>query len=88
MVDAAAKVGVTLGQVYGRATWDAAFAEEIDEAAWSLCVLGQDDQSCSTAVGYRGKPGGRSPRPACRGTGCREWRWGQSQLERAESTAA
>ncbi|MFF0698401.1 hypothetical protein ACFYU4_37925 [Streptomyces tendae] len=88
VVDAAAEVGVTAGWVYGRATWDAAFAEEIDEAAWSLCVLGQDDPACSTAAGYRGKTGGKVPRPACRGTGCREWRRGQSQVERAESAAA
>ncbi|MGW2496174.1 hypothetical protein ACWCV2_16950 [Streptomyces pseudogriseolus] len=88
VAEATAEVGVTVGQVYGRATWDAAFAEEIDEAAWSLCVLGQDDPACSTASGYRGKPGGKSPRPACRGTGCREWRRAQSQLERAETAAA
>ncbi|MER7497101.1 hypothetical protein ABT033_31450 [Streptomyces pharetrae] len=88
VAEAAAEVGVTLGQVYGRATWDAAFAEELDEAAWSLCVLGQNDPACSTASGYRGKPGGKwkSPRPACRGTGCREWRRGQSHLERAGDT--
>lgn len=85
---AAAKVGVTLGQVYGRATWDAAFAEDLDEAAWALCVLGQEDPGCSKASGYRGKPGGSTPRPACRGTGCREWRRGQAQVERAEAAAA
>ncbi|MFI5859269.1 hypothetical protein [Streptomyces parvulus] len=88
VAEAAAEVEVTVGQVYGRATWDSRFAEELDEAAWSLCVLGQTDPGCSTASGYRGKPGGTSPRPACRGTGCREWRRGQSQLERAEAAAA
>ncbi|PRH78387.1 hypothetical protein C6N75_15240 [Streptomyces solincola] len=88
VAEAAAEVGVTVGEVYGRATWDALFAEELDEAAWSLCVLGQADPGCSTASGYRGKPGGTSPRPACRGTGCREWRRAASQLERAEAAAA
>ena len=44
------------------------FAEELDEAGWSLCVLGQDDPQCSTAGGYRGNERGESPRPACRGT--------------------
>ncbi|MEE1764455.1 hypothetical protein [Streptomyces sp. SP18BB07] len=87
VAEAAAEVGVTVGQVYGRATWDAAFAEEIDEAAWSLCVLGQTDPACGTPSGYRGNPRGQSPRPACRGTGCREWRRSQSQVERAEAAA-
>ncbi|MFF8809880.1 hypothetical protein [Streptomyces omiyaensis] len=79
---AAQEVGVTLHQVYGRATWDAEFAEALDEAGWSLCALGQDDPRCSTAAGYRGSEGG-AHRPACRGTGCREWRRGMSQQERA-----
>lgn len=88
VADAAAKVGVTLLQVYGRANWDAGFAEEIDEAAWGLCVLGQDDPRCSTPSGYRGNPHGDYPRPACRATGCREWRRGQSRLERTAPTIA
>lgn len=83
VAEAAAEVGVTVSQVYGRANWDATFADELDEAAWALCMLGEDDPRCSTAAGYRGNPGGRSPRPACRGTGCREWRRDQSQQERA-----
>ncbi|MEU5978474.1 hypothetical protein [Streptomyces sp. NPDC047315] len=87
VVEAAVEVGVAVGQVYGRATWDAEFAEGLDEAAWSLCVLGDDDPACSTAGGYRGNERGRSPRPACRGTGCREWRRGESQRERAEAAA-
>ncbi|MCX4976522.1 hypothetical protein [Streptomyces sp. NBC_00620] len=81
--DAAAEVGVSLGAVYGRAVWDAGFAEALDEAAWSLCVVGEDDPACGTASGYKGNASGRSPRPACRGTGCREWRRGQSRQERA-----
>jgi hypothetical protein len=48
-----------------------------------LCVLGQDDPQCSMAGGYRGNERGEAPRPACRGTGCREWRRGMSQLEHA-----
>ncbi|MDW6058085.1 hypothetical protein SAZ11_08280 [Streptomyces sp. FXJ1.4098] len=79
--EAARKAGVTLHQVYGRANWDAQFAEEFDEAGWSLCVLGQDHPQCGTAGGYRGNE--RGSRPACRGTGCREWRRGMSQQERA-----
>lgn len=77
---AAQEAGVTVGQIYGRATWDEAFAEALDEAAWSLCVLGDDNPLCSTASGYRGHSGN-----ACRGTGCREWRRDQSQQERAVS---
>ncbi|OKI74952.1 hypothetical protein AMK11_35135 [Streptomyces sp. CB02414] len=83
VAEAAKEAGVTLHQVYGRANWDAAFAEELDEAGWSLCVLGQDDPQCSTAGGYRGNERGEAPRPACRGTGCREWRRGMSQQERS-----
>ncbi|MFE4264575.1 hypothetical protein [Streptomyces sp. NPDC056883] len=80
--EAAKQVGVTIGQVYGRANWDAAFAESLDEAAWALCVLGAEDPKCSTAAGYRGCESGTSPRPPCRGTGCREWRRGASQQTR------
>ncbi|WP_244224160.1 hypothetical protein [Streptomyces tirandamycinicus] len=83
VAEAAAAVGVTLGQVYGRANWDPSFAEELDEAAWSLCVLGPDSPGCSTPSGYRGYARGRDPRPACRGTGCREWRRETSQQARA-----
>nr|WP_233109082.1 hypothetical protein [Streptomyces sp. 14R-10] len=82
VAEAAEQVGVTTWQVYGRATWDAAFAESLDDAAWSLCVLGESDSRCSTAAGYRGWETGASPRPPCRGTGCREWRRGASQQER------
>ncbi|MFE4496096.1 hypothetical protein ACFRKD_26945 [Streptomyces niveus] len=81
--EAAEKVGVTLHQIYGRANWDVEFAEELDEAGWSLCVFSQDDPQCSTASGYRGNERGTAPRPACRGTGCREWRRETSQQERA-----
>ncbi|MFF6979394.1 hypothetical protein ACFZAV_16980 [Streptomyces sp. NPDC008343] len=80
--EAAKQAGVTLHQVYGRANWDAAFAGELDEAGWSLCVLGPDDPQCSTAGGYRGNERGEAPRPACRGTGCREQRRGMAQQER------
>ncbi|MFD8670522.1 hypothetical protein ACFV1U_34725 [Streptomyces microflavus] len=79
---AAATAGVTLGTVYGRAAWDADFADALDEAGWSLCVSGQESPECGTPCGYRGNPRGPSPRPACRGTGCREWRRGQSRIER------
>ncbi|MEV4438062.1 hypothetical protein AB0K09_03435 [Streptomyces sp. NPDC049577] len=81
---AAKEVGVSTTQVYGRATWDAAFAEALGEAVWSLCVLGEHDPRCGTAAGYRGNSSGRSPRPSCRGTGCREWRRGAAQQERAD----
>jgi hypothetical protein len=87
LAEAAKEVGVPLGYVYGRAIWDAEFGEALDEAAWSLCVLGEDDPGCSTPSGYRGNPRGKSPRPACRGTGCREWRREQSRMERSEATA-
>jgi hypothetical protein len=87
VAEAAKEVGVPLGYVYGRAIWDAEFGEALDEAAWSLCVLGEDDPGCSTPSGYRGNPRGKSPRPACRGTGCREWRREQSRMERSEATA-
>ncbi|TGB05587.1 hypothetical protein [Streptomyces sp. MZ04] len=85
VAEAAEKAGVTLHQVYGRANWDAGFAEELDEAGWSLCVLGQDHPQCSTASGYRGNEKGQH-RPPCRGTGCREWRRGMAQQERAAVT--
>ncbi|MBV7701041.1 hypothetical protein [Streptomyces sp. TRM70350] len=81
--EAAQKAGVTLHQVYGRANWDAEFAEALDEAAWSLCVLGQEHPQCSTPSGYRGNERGSASRPPCRGTGCREWRRGMAQQERA-----
>lgn len=80
--DAAKKIGVTIYQVYGRAAWDAEFAEALDEAGWSLCVLGDDSPACGTAGAYRGNPSVTSPRPACRGTGCRESRRESSRKER------
>lgn len=83
VAEAAETAGVTLHQVYGRANWDSAFAEALDEAAWSLCVLGQEHPQCSTAGGYRGNEKGQAHRPPCRGTGCREWRRAMSQQERA-----
>ncbi|MEW1657904.1 hypothetical protein [Streptomyces sp. NPDC093707] len=83
VAEAAEKAGVTLHQVYGRANWDAEFADELDEAGWSLCLLGQDHPQCSTASGYRGNANGKAHRPPCRGTGCREWRRGMAQQERA-----
>ncbi|WP_086681814.1 hypothetical protein [Streptomyces pseudogriseolus] len=82
VAEAAEKVGVSLSRVYGRANWDAAFAEDLDEAAWSLCVLGDTNPACGTAAGYRGNG---EKRPACRGTGCREWRRSMSQRERADA---
>ncbi|MFE7664731.1 hypothetical protein [Streptomyces celluloflavus] len=78
--EAAEQVGVTPQQVYGRANWDLEFAEQLDEAAWSLCVFGPEDPQCSTAGGYRGNE--RGGRPACRGTGCRESRRGMAQWGR------
>ncbi|RAJ44302.1 hypothetical protein K388_07387, partial [Streptomyces sp. KhCrAH-43] len=86
--EAAKEVGVTIGHVYGRATWDAEFAEALDEAGWALCVLGSDDPQCSTSVGYRGRESGMFPRPPCRGTGCREWRRGASRQTRLALPAA
>lgn len=75
MDKAATAVGITVGRVYGRANWDAAFADELDKACWALCVLGEDSPRCATASGYRGNP--RQPQeqpPWCRSTGCPEWR--------------
>ncbi|MYU22863.1 hypothetical protein [Streptomyces sp. SID8352] len=83
IADAAAEAGVSLAKVYGRATWDLAFGDQLDEAAWSLCVLGENAPGCGSPAGYRGKPKGRATRPACRGTGCREWRRAQAQAERS-----
>ncbi|MFF8464873.1 hypothetical protein ACF071_29520 [Streptomyces albidoflavus] len=83
VAEAAERAGVTLHQVYGRANWDAEFAEALDEAGWSLCVLGQAHPQCSTASGYRGNERGQAHRTPCRGTGCREWRRGMAQQERA-----
>lgn len=77
--EAARQVGVTQSLVYGRASRDVEFAEALDEAAWALCLLGQDSPQCSTPATYRGN---RSSRPPCRGTGCREWRRGMAQEER------
>ncbi|MEU9333161.1 hypothetical protein AB0D49_08345 [Streptomyces sp. NPDC048290] len=83
VAEAAAEVGVTPGQVHGRAAWDAAFADRMDEAGWALCVLGQGDPRCGTGGGYRGDSRTEVPRPGCRGTGCREWRRDRAQQERA-----
>jgi len=80
VAEAARRVGVTVGQVYGRANRDSVFAEALDEAAWALCVMGEGSPLCGTGAGYRGNAGKRQP---CRGTGCREWRRGMSQRERA-----
>ncbi|MFI8943155.1 type I-E CRISPR-associated protein Cse1/CasA [Streptomyces syringium] len=78
VADAAQLAGVTLHQVYGRATRDAQFAEALDEATWALCVLGPTHPQCGTATAYSSHSG-----PPCRGTGCREWRRGASRQERA-----
>lgn len=83
VVDAARQVGVTAGRVYSRAMWDAAFAEALDEAAWSLCVHGEDSPTCGTAMGYRGLRRKKRTLAPCRGTGCREWRREDSRRERA-----
>ncbi len=82
VAEAAAMVGVTPYVVYARATWDGEFAAALDEAAWSLCVLGEAHPKCSTASGYRGSSRATDPTPPCRGTGCREWRRGASRQER------
>jgi hypothetical protein len=82
VADAAHQAKVTLHQVYGRATWDAEFAEDLDEAGWALCVLGHDDPLCGRPGAYRGYEQGEAYRPPCRGTGCREWRRDQAQQER------
>ncbi|MFE0777814.1 hypothetical protein [Streptomyces sp. NPDC058861] len=87
VAQAAQEVGVTIGQVYGRATWDLVFSEAFDEAGWTSCALGSDHPLCSTPAGYRGNERGLEPRPACRGTGCREWRRGMAQRERATAAA-
>ncbi|MET8696844.1 hypothetical protein ABZV65_30390 [Streptomyces bauhiniae] len=80
VAEAASEAGVPLAAVYGRALWDAVFAEALDEAGWSLCVLGSDDPMCSSAPAYRGNQSKRDP---CRGTGCREWRRESSRQTRA-----
>jgi hypothetical protein len=85
VVDAAPEVGVTPHRVYARALWDDAFAEVLDEAAWSLCVHGEDSPTCGTAMGYRGLRRLKRTLPACRGTGCREWKREDSRRERASS---
>lgn len=77
VADAAQLVGVTLHQVYGRATRDAEFATALDNAAWALCELGPTDPRCGTAIAYSSHSG-----PPCRGTGCREWRRSASRKER------
>ncbi|MGW0491142.1 type I-E CRISPR-associated protein Cse1/CasA [Streptomyces olivaceus] len=82
VADAAQLAGVTLHQVYGRATRDEEFADALDEAAWALCVLGQDHPQCSTATAYASHSG-----PPCRGTGCREWRRAASRQERTAPTS-
>ncbi|MFE2045718.1 hypothetical protein ACFXAZ_33345 [Streptomyces sp. NPDC059477] len=87
VAEAAAEVGVTPGRVYGRAAWDADFAQQLDEAGWALCVLGQDDPRCGTGGGYRGDSRAEVPRPGCRGTGCREWRRDRAQQERAGASS-
>lgn len=76
--EAAAAVGVTHQQVYGRAGWDAEFGEALDEAGWFLCTLTPDHPSCGTASRWR--------RGGCRGTGCREWRRDTSRREREVPT--
>ncbi|MGJ5899398.1 hypothetical protein ACSCBZ_46785 [Streptomyces niveiscabiei] len=76
VAEAAQEVGVTIHQVYGRATRDPGFGEALDEAGWSLCALGADHPACGTATGYK----------QCSGTGCREWRRAQARVERASST--
>ncbi|MEU9925054.1 hypothetical protein AB0H51_27865 [Streptomyces griseoluteus] len=81
--DAAQKVGVSSHQVFGRAVWDADFAEALDEAGWALCVLGQTSPACGTAAAYRGNDSKTSPRPPCRGTWCREHRRESSRQERS-----
>lgn len=88
---AATTVGTTPGRVYGRAAWDAEFAEALDWASRALCVLGEDDPRCGSAAGYRGSTSRAqdedSPkRPPCRGTACREWRRVQSRRERGNDT--
>ncbi|WP_240364080.1 hypothetical protein [Streptomyces sp. S1D4-20] len=82
VAQAATAVGVTRSRVYRRADWDPDFAQELDEATWALCVAGEDSPVCGTASGYRGRPGQRNGRPACRGTACREWRRGAGRDER------
>ncbi|WP_328373405.1 hypothetical protein OG800_50235 (plasmid) [Streptomyces sp. NBC_00445] len=86
VAQAAAAVGVSRSRVYGRADWDPDFAEELDEATWSLCVAGEDSPVCGTASGYRGQPGQLNGRPGCRGTACREWRRGAGRDERTVTT--
>ncbi|KUF17382.1 hypothetical protein [Streptomyces silvensis] len=78
---AAAAVGVTPHCVAGRATWDTAFADALDQALWSLCTWGQTDPQCGTAAAYRGSRDHTTP--GCRGTACRSWRRGASRQERA-----
>jgi hypothetical protein len=80
--EAAGQAETSPHQVYGRALWDPEFADELDDAGWALCALGQDHPKCGTAGAYRGSIGGAVGK-ACRGTGCREWRRDSSRRERA-----
>ncbi|MFJ5099382.1 hypothetical protein [Streptomyces sp. NPDC088557] len=81
VAQAAEQAGATLSRVYGRAVWDGAFAEGLDEAGWALCVLGEENPRCGTSGAYRGLEATEG-RAACRGTGCREWRRDQARQER------
>lgn len=82
LADAAADAGTTPGRVHGYALRDPQFAQALDEAGWSLCVLGPGAPRCSTPTAYRGRG---EQQPACRGTGCREWRRATSQNERGRT---
>ena len=82
--DAAGAVGTTVGRVYGRTTWDAAWAQELDEACWALCALGEHDPRCGTPTAYRGAGRGAERQEGCRGTGCRERHREASRHTRAQ----
>lgn len=79
--EAAAEVGITAAQVYGRANGDPRFADQLDAATWALCAYGTDDPAYGTSAAYKGRA--RGQKPSCRGTACREWRRTASRQERA-----
>src|SRR2546423_8097396 len=72
VADAAAVVGVSLQQVYGRALRDEEFAARLDEAAEALCIDSSREQ-CGSPSRYR---------DGCRATECRRAPAARARQER------
>lgn len=66
MATAAERVGVSLGQVYGRMRWDGTFSAAVEEVLAELCARRRGH--CGTLRGYR--EGGRCA--ACRAAKARD----------------